>query len=52
MKKEITKEKYKANKKDVEITIALQNEIIETASNVIKLAEKGINIPFYKKYRD
>ncbi len=46
-KEKYIEEKYKANKKDVEITIALQNEIIETASNVIKLAEKGINIPFY-----
>lgn len=54
-KEEYIEEKYKTNKKDVEITIALQKEVIETASNVIKLAKKGINIPFYdiiemKKY--
>jgi len=54
-KEEYIEEKYKTNKKDVEITISLQNEVIETASNVIKLAKKGINIPFYdiiemKKY--
>ncbi len=32
---------------DVEITETLKNEIIETSMNVIKLAKKGINIPFY-----
>lgn len=46
-KEEYIEEKYKANKKDVEITISLQDEVIETAFNVIKLAQKGINIPFY-----
>ena len=33
--------------KDVEITESLKREIIQTAMNVIKLAKKGINIPFY-----
>lgn len=32
---------------DVEITETLKQEIIETSMNVIKLAPKGINIPFY-----
>ena len=32
---------------DVEITETLKQEIIETSMNVIKLAQKGINIPFY-----
>lgn len=31
----------------MEITESLKKEIIETAMNVIKLAKKGINIPFY-----
>lgn len=33
--------------KDVEITETLKQEIIETSMNVVKLAKKGINIPFY-----
>ena len=32
---------------DVEITESLKKEIIEISINVIKLAKKGINIPFY-----
>ena len=32
---------------DVEITETLKQEIIETSMTVIKLARKGINIPFY-----
>ena len=32
---------------DVEITEALKREIIQTSMDVIKLAKKGINIPFY-----
>ena len=44
---EYIEEKYKTNKKDVEITVTLRREIISKATNVIKLAEKGINIPFY-----
>lgn len=33
--------------KDVEITETLKQEIIGISMNVIKLAKKGINIPFY-----
>ena len=32
---------------DVEITETLKREIIQTSMDVIKLAKKGINIPFY-----
>jgi hypothetical protein len=39
--------KYTNKQRDVEITESLKKEIIETAMNVIKLAKKGINIPFY-----
>ena len=39
--------KYKNKMQDVEITENLKKEVIETAMNVIKLAQKGINIPFY-----
>jgi len=39
--------KYQTREKDVEITKILQDEIIIMANNVINLAEKGINIPFY-----
>ena len=39
--------KYQNNKKDVEITDSLKVEIIKTSTNVINLAKKGINIPFY-----
>lgn len=39
--------KYQAKQQDVEITETLKKEIIETSMNVIKLAKKGINIPFY-----
>ncbi len=39
--------KYKNKMQDVEITETLKREIIETSMNVIKLAKKGINIPFY-----
>lgn len=47
-----TTEKYIENKyqnkmQDVEITETLKQEIIETSMTVIKLARKGINIPFY-----
>lgn len=47
-----TTEKYIENKyqnkmQDVEITESLKKEIIETSMNIIKLARKGINIPFY-----
>ena len=33
--------------KDVEITEVLKEEIIQSSRDVIKLAKKGINIPFY-----
>lgn len=39
--------KYQNKMQDVEITQTLKREIIETSKNVIKLAEKGFNIPFY-----
>ncbi len=39
--------KYQNKMQDVEITESLKREVIETAMNVIKLAQKGINIPFY-----
>ena len=39
--------KYQAKQQDVEITETLKKEVIETSMNVIKLAKKGINIPFY-----
>ena len=32
---------------DVEITETLKRKIIQTSMDVIKLAKKGINIPFY-----
>ena len=44
---EYIESKYQNRKQDVEITESLKNEIIETSINVIKLAKKGINIPFY-----
>lgn len=39
--------KYQTKKQDVVVTEILKTEIIDTAMNVIKLAQKGINIPFY-----
>ena len=39
--------KYQTKKQDVVVTEILKTEIIDTAMNVIKLAKKGINIPFY-----
>ena len=39
--------KYKTKKQDVEVTVKLKNEIIKTAKQVIRLAHKGIQIPFY-----
>lgn len=44
---EYIESKYKNKKQDVEIAESLKEEIIETSMNVIKLAKKGINIPFY-----
>ena len=39
--------KYQNKKQDVEITEVLKRKIIQASMNVIKLAKKGINIPFY-----
>ena len=39
--------KYQSKNQDVKITASLKKEIIQTSINVIKLAKKGINIPFY-----
>ena len=39
--------KYQNKMQDVEIAETLKQEIIEKSMNVIKLAKKGINIPFY-----
>ena len=39
--------KYQNKMQDVEITEVLKREIIQASMNVIKLAKKGINIPFY-----
>jgi len=39
--------KYQNKMVDVEISEKLKQEIIQTSLNVIKLAKKGINIPFY-----
>ena len=45
--KEYIESKYQTKEQDVEITKRLQEEIVSMANNVINLAEKGINIPFY-----
>ena len=39
--------KYQNKMQDVEITETLKRKIIQTSMDVIKLAKKGINIPFY-----
>ena len=44
---EYIESKYQNKMQDVEITESLKQEIIETSMNVIKLAKKEINIPFY-----
>ena len=44
---EYIESKYQNKMQDVEITETLKQEIIETSMNVIKLAQKGINISFY-----
>lgn len=46
-RKEYIESVYKSKMQDVKITESLKQEIIETSINVIKLAKKGINIPFY-----
>lgn len=38
---------YKTKESDVEISEGLKKEVITVSINVIKLAKKGINIPFY-----
>lgn len=40
-------EKYKNKNQDVEISPNLKKEIIKTATTIIKMSMKGINIPFY-----
>lgn len=40
-------EKYTNANKDVEIPTIVRNEIIKTSLRVVRLAECGINIPFY-----
>ena len=44
---EFIESKYQNKMQDVEITETLKQKIIVTSMNVIKLAKKGINIPFY-----
>lgn len=39
--------KYQNKKEDVEITESLKKEVIQTSLDVIRLAQKGINMPFY-----
>lgn len=46
-KEEYIESKYIVKGQDVYITESLRNEVIETALKVIKLANGGINIPFY-----
>lgn len=40
-------EKYRNANKDVEIPTIVKDEIIRTSLRVVRLAEDGINIPFY-----
>ena len=40
-------EKYTNSNKDVEIPTVVKDEIIRTSLRVVRLAEGGINIPFY-----
>ena len=40
-------EKYVTENKDVEISLKLKNKVIARAKQVIHMAERGINIPFY-----
>ena len=44
---EYIQEKYKNSGNDVEIPVAVKEEIISTSLRVVNLAEKGIQIPFY-----
>lgn len=40
-------EKYTNSNKDVEIPTIVKDEIIRTSLRVVRLAEAGVNIPFY-----
>ena len=40
-------EKYTTGNKDVEIALNVKNKVIAYARQVIMMAERGINIPFY-----
>lgn len=40
-------EKYVTENKDVEIPLKMKNKVIARAKQVINMAERGINIPFY-----
>ncbi len=40
-------EKYVTENKDVEISLKMKNKVIARAKQVINMAERGINIPFY-----
>lgn len=40
-------EKYITENKDVEISLNVKNKVIAYARQVIMMAERGINIPFY-----
>ena len=40
-------EKYVTENKDVEIALNVRNKVIAYARQVIMMAERGINIPFY-----
>lgn len=40
-------EKYITENKDVEISLKLKNKVIARTKQVIHMAERGINIPFY-----
>lgn len=46
-KEEYIESKYKNKNQDVEIAETLKKEVIGTSIKVIKLAQKGIHIPFY-----
>jgi len=40
-------EKYITENKDVEIPLKMRNKVIARAKQIINMAERGINIPFY-----
>lgn len=45
--KQFIENKYKSRNIDVKISEKLKNEVIQKFREVIKLAKKDINIPFY-----